>query len=276
MQTISDQTSFQVGRIIQLDAKILDNALISAFHVALRDVDFCFPSNLISDFLETHKDSLLLLFYHAMHAFTGQSPGQRLMNLRYGNFTKFKGLLNYSFCTLLPTISNSLFRLLPSYLRHRRLFIRRIIFAVKFFEFCYFLYFLKFGGPSHPIEALLRLKSVYDKSPRIGQINYGALNRELFGHSIAYMLILLIPLWSRLVNFLKRTLFKEDIIKISVASDQFVCTKCLKTPICAVKARRNLSSQWMVYCFFCFTSIQGDNVKDWEVEQLMNNDKSIG
>ncbi|CAK5087855.1 unnamed protein product [Meloidogyne enterolobii] len=269
------QINLQVGRIIQLDAKILDDALISAFRVALRDGlrdgEICLPfSNCLSDFLGTHKDSLLKLFYHLMHAFTGQSPGQRLMNIRYGNFTKLKGLLNYTFCILLPTISNSLFRPLPSYLRHKRLFIRRIIVAFKIFDFCYFLYFLKFGGPSHPIEALLRLKPVYDKTPRIGQINYGALNRELFGHSFAYILILLIPLWTRLFNFLKTAIFKEEDIKSnSDVNDRLVCTKCLKTPICAIRARKNnLASQWRIYCFFCFTSIQGIERKDWEVEQL--------
>ena len=70
------QINLQVGRVIQLDAKILDDALISAFRVALRDGlrdgEICLPfSNWLFDFLETHKDSLLKLSYHLMHAFTG-------------------------------------------------------------------------------------------------------------------------------------------------------------------------------------------------------------
>ncbi|KAF7629872.1 hypothetical protein Mgra_00009146 [Meloidogyne graminicola] len=258
-----------LGRIIQLDAKILDNALISAFCVALRDVDFyLYFSNRISDLLETHRDTLLSLFYHLMHAFTGQSPGQRLMNIRYGNFTKLKGILNYIFCILLPTISSSLVNFLPSNLRNRRSLIKRVISTFKLFEFCYFLYFLKFGGSAHPMEAILGIKPVYDKSPKIGQINYGALNRELFGHSFAYFLILFIPLWTRIFTFLKRTfLRKEEKVLISMTTDRLVCSKCNKLPICAIRARKIGLTDWMIFCFFCYTSHRKIN-KDWEMEQI--------
>jgi hypothetical protein len=90
------------------------------------------------------------------------------MNIRYGNFTKLKGLLNYMLASLLPTTLDTLSRLLPSnsILLHK--VIDRITLALKLVNFLYFFYFINQGGTANVIEKAVGLTSIYDQEPSFG------------------------------------------------------------------------------------------------------------
>jgi hypothetical protein len=109
-----------------------------------------------------------LLLENGNDLIAGQSPGQRLINIRYGNFTKLKGLLNYMLAILLPTTLDTLSRLLPSnsILLHK--VIDRITLALKLVNFLYFFYFINQGGTANVIEKAVGLTSIYDQEPSFG------------------------------------------------------------------------------------------------------------
>ncbi|KAI6221316.1 hypothetical protein M3Y99_01560400 [Aphelenchoides fujianensis] len=123
------------------------------------------------------------LLYYTHQYLSGSSPGQRLMGVHYANFTRTRGFLNLLLNNLVPTVAGG-FAEESHDVRLQRLFQRLQSFWMAA-KFLHLLFFLARGGPNNPIRRLLRIQTVYDEKPTIGELNESSLNRELLGHSIA-------------------------------------------------------------------------------------------
>lgn len=281
--TADESSIVSAKRIVQLDAALLDNALISLFRAQLNQI--AKNEEFLDNFLwhgvnisELAKDWLPLAYF-LPQVFNGQSPGQKIMNIRLGNHTKLNGLFNFLIGICLPVVLESVTssgrNLLP-YPVSLRTLLNRLEIIVKLADFIHYFYFLIRGGPSRLAERFVRLKVIYDKKPSIGGINFGALTHELLGHSFVQLLILVLPFFRVLHSTIVSKIRKSEKCQrnVNVLNPLFECAECHKTAICAVancggeeQKGENLK-KCNVYCYLCYVrKFQWENLKPLEISR---------
>jgi hypothetical protein len=122
------------------------------------------------------------------------------------------------------------------------------------FNIAHFLYFLANGGPSNLVRRILGIYTVHKEIPTIDDVNFSSLNRELLGHSIASVIILLVPLFRvisrQIVNYLDRK--RKMAGEYPKTTDGLIlcdrCTSVAVVPISALSADQTES----IFCNYCY------------------------
>lgn len=176
------------------------------------------------------------------------------MGVEYTNFGRIRALLNL----LLNHIAPTFIKYLSDESHNIRLqkLVRHLETLFMFASLLHFLYFLANGGPSNLIRRILGIYTVHQEKPTIGDINFSSLNRELLGHSIANLIILLTPLYhliSRQITYYldRRRKIAGDGECQKTSDGLILCDRCKNVVVVPVSA---LSTDQIesIFCNYCY------------------------
>ncbi|KAL3100403.1 hypothetical protein niasHS_001706 [Heterodera schachtii] len=277
------EDEFGALRAVQIDAALLDNNLLALIQARIDQiVDTAGGAHCLQQYKQHFRECIAPLYFLS-HFLAGQTPGQRLLQIRTNFPTTIKALLNYLLCFLLPSFVAIIIKLRP-FDRRIQLWYSRAQTAHRLVDFIHFCLFLAQGGPIRPTERLLGSRPVYVQKPTIGSLNFTALNRELLGHSFVQLCFLFVPLFNVLKRRFLRALSRRrqqhfcrdrhNANKTTTANAAVElngqppsvagivwCTECGQSAISAVRAKRRTQQQqngrkveeeeWKTYCHFC-------------------------
>ncbi|KAI1724913.1 peroxisome biogenesis factor 2 [Ditylenchus destructor] len=252
---------FPANRVVQLDAKSLDELLVDTFQTRLDALGPLLFQNInLQIIYHDCRKVLLPLLYYASRIFTGQTPGQRIMRITFDGTNKRSIILNYVLSTAIPRVLKFCSTITTRKSLHT--FMEKILSLISLLSFIYSFWFLYRGGASEISEKLVGLRTFYTTKPSIGEINYTGLNRELLGHTIGHLFLLLTPvivlLRKRLSSYLKSSSAISN--GIQGQNNPLTCFECNQRAILPVKAKNNEDGS-NIYCYYCFhISRNGDFV----------------
>ncbi|KAI6208506.1 Peroxisome biogenesis factor 2 [Aphelenchoides besseyi] len=241
-------------RVVELDSQILDDELLEIV-VGLLDYNLGeLSENPKWQTVYRNVKRIVPLLYYSHQYLAGSSPGQRLMDVYYSNFTRTRGLLNLLFNHLLPSATKGYIDETHN-VRLQRLF-QQLQSYWMLVKFAHLLFFLACGGPSNIVRRLLGIHTVYRQTQSIPQLNESALNRELLGHSIANVIILLTPLIKLLVRYAKefverRRRLAGNLTARTTPDGLILCDLCQKVVVVAISATTE-DQVSCVYCSYCY------------------------
>ncbi|KAI6182093.1 Peroxisome biogenesis factor 2 [Aphelenchoides bicaudatus] len=247
-------TSYPALRIAQLDSEMLDSEFLE-ITTNLLDHNLGELSDSIKwqRIYRTVKSSVPMIYYFHQ-CLKGLSPGQSLMGVQYTNFTRIRAFLNFILNHIMPSVV----RIVADESHNVRLqrVVRYLESIAMLANLLHFFYFLSKGGPSNLVRRILNIQTVHLDKPTIGEVNFANLNRELLGHSIASLILLLRPLcqlaYKLLTDYLEKRRKVGDSSEYRKNADGLIlCDKCKEVvvlPVSAITADQTEN----IFCNYCY------------------------
>lgn len=276
--------SYPALRVAQLDSELLDSEFLEVTTSLLdHNLGELSDSTKWQRIYRTVKRAVPLIYYLNQYVngnnlltskrtffCLGLSPGQSLMGVQYTNFTRIRAFLNFVLNHVLPSTVRFISEESHN-IRFQRI-VRYLESIVMLANVLHFLYFLSKGGPSNLVRRILDIRTVHQEQPTIGndilpknlnnypsflgEVNFASLNRELLGHSIASLILLLRPLcqiaYRQITNYLeRRRKLGGDAEYRKNADGLLICDKCREivvVPVSVVAPDQTES----IFCNYCY------------------------
>ncbi|PAV76143.1 hypothetical protein WR25_23443 [Diploscapter pachys] len=238
-------------RVDQLDANVLDTDIEETLHSQIDQLIQTVPVN-AARYLERIRPELCILCDAALwttRIYTGASPGQHLMDIRYKDYPNNKVFTHFTISILLPYFGNRL----SNFNSNNQLLTRLVAKTnamIEAFSILHHLHFLRSGGYSTLLEKFLDMRN-WNVNPRImGEVNYDTQNRELLWHTFRDALLLLWPLFRAAQNLYQRRYASSSSLNEPDATICIVCGEPATVPVKLTECSHST-------CYWCATSGKG-------------------
>ncbi|CAD5209421.1 unnamed protein product [Bursaphelenchus xylophilus] len=234
------------SRVTELDASTLDtdflNVIITNLELYLSDVS---DSPVWTTVYKYIKRSVPLLYYVPL-VVKGSSPGQQLLGCRFGNFTVRNRLFLYLLEHLAPLVLTAIKE--DVHAPQITTSVERILTITACLQLVNYLVFLSSGGSSTFVRRFMGINTEVKNNALQGRLNNANVNRELLGHCLANIFMVMKP-FTELVKtyFLRNTLVPRNV----TTNNGVVCCHCSDLAVVALEAQKE-NGETVVFCNYCY------------------------
>ncbi|CAJ0959159.1 unnamed protein product, partial [Mesorhabditis belari] len=235
--------SIKALRVEQIDAHSLDKEIREIVGSTLEECVSSMPT-VMQRLIDRAKPEIRLLIDAVIwtsRLYTGTSPGQRLLDVFYKNYSPVKISAHFGINVLAPYLMRRITDFRPTTYR----FFEKLEALLTLLNVIHYLHFLRFGGFSTLTERFLSLRHFNREAPTIGTVNLDNQNRELLWHSFRDLILLLWPIYRIVESY-----WKKWSRKANTASFDGKCVMCEKDFVAPVE----MVECGHVCCYWCFAT----------------------